>query len=105
MSREDILALGKRAKQKMTRRSFTVSRKLAGRGGDSFLSISVGMEEDSSPAECRAAYLLAFLECNETVVRAARAGSLITDDEMHQALKVLRHNFSKMLADGLDKEA
>jgi hypothetical protein len=99
MTKEDLKALGKSALSKMRRKQFTVSRKISGRGGDSFLSINVEMEDSATQAECQIAYLLAFLECSEAATRAARAGSLISDDELARALKVLRHNFSKMIAD------
>jgi len=99
MSKEDLKALGKSALRKMHRKSFTVSRKVTGRGGDTFLSVAIEMDEDTTAAEARVAYMLAFLECNETVFRSARASSLINDDELENALKVLRHNFSRMIGE------
>ena len=101
MDSVDIKALGKRALSKMTRKQFTVSRKVQGRAGDTFLSISIEMDHDATKEECQIAYMLAFLECNESVFRSARGSSLINDAELLQALKVVRHNFSRMIADTL----
>lgn len=98
MTKADLKALVESARSKMNRRSFTVSRKVTGRGGDCFHSMSVELDEGTSPQEAKVAYLLAFLECHETTFRAARAGSLVTDAEFEQALKHLRHNFSHMIA-------
>lgn len=92
----------KSLKDRISVDSVTVSRKLSGRNGDVLLSKAVSIENGISLEESEVVALLLSYSCQKGTIRHARAGSLITDEEMKTAEDVLKKNFRFLLGRELD---